>query len=637
MSEGNNYVRVSNLKNIVSILSTEKLGHAFNDTWLFKELYLGISKGERISLVGINGTGKSTLLRILSGILNPTEGKVVTERDLQIGYLEQDPKFNEDESISDFIYSINNKQQQLIREYEEAVEQENPNEDVLNRLMDEMSNENVWEYEYEIKTILSRLGIQHLEQKIATLSGGQRKRLALAKLLIDDPDVYILDEPTNHLDIETIEWLENFLTTGQKTILLVTHDRYFLDNVSNQIIELDKGKIAVFKGNYSYYLEKKAELDSADEAAFEKNKNLLRKELEWMRRQPKARSTKSKSRIDSFYDLEDKTKGRQEKSTLELSVKVSRQGNKILELHKISKAFENISILNNFDYTFKKGDRIGVAGKNGTGKSTLLNLVTGKISPDKGTINVGETTVFGYYRQGGLEFTDDERVLDVVKNIAEYITMADGKTLTASQVLTHFLFPPAKQFGMVSKLSGGEKKRLQLMRVLMKNPNFLILDEPTNDLDIDTLNVLEDFLLNFSGVLMLVSHDRYLIDRLTEQLFIFEGRGSVRIYTGNYTDYRLEQEEEKLLSKEAPKTPVHIPEPAITPIKKKLSFKEQQEMLTMEKSISEIEDKIKVLTEVLNSSNIEHTRLMEVSTEIQTLNETLEFNSLRWLELSELN
>ncbi|MDB5119175.1 MAG: transporter [Sphingobacteriales bacterium] len=619
----------------MSILSTEKLGHAFNDTWLFKELYLGISKGERISLVGINGTGKSTLLRILSGILNPTEGKVVTERDLQIGYLEQDPKFNEEESISDFIYSINNKQQQLIREYEEAVSEEIPNEDLLNKLMDEMSNENVWEYEYEIKTILGRLGIQHLEQKIATLSGGQRKRLALAKLLIDDPDVYILDEPTNHLDIETIEWLENFLTTGQKTILLVTHDRYFLDNVSNQIIELDKGKIAVFKGNYSYYLEKKAELDSADEAAFEKNKNLLRKELEWMRRQPKARSTKSKSRIDSFYELEDKTKGRQEKSQLELSVKVSRQGNKILELHKISKSFENIAILKNFDYTFKKGDRIGVAGKNGTGKSTLLNLVTGKISPDKGAINVGETTVFGYYRQGGLEFTDDERVLDVVKNIAEYITMADGKTLTASQVLTHFLFPPAKQFGMVSKLSGGEKKRLQLMRVLMKNPNFLILDEPTNDLDIDTLNVLEDFLLNFSGVLMLVSHDRYLIDRLTEQLFIFEGSGVVRIYTGNYTDYRLEQEEEKSSLKEAPKTQIQVQEALSSP-KKKLSFKEEQEILNMEKSITDIENKIKALTEELNTINIDHKRLIEVSTEIQTLNETLEFNSLRWLELSEL-
>ncbi|MGB4774121.1 MAG: ABC-F family ATP-binding cassette domain-containing protein, partial [Daejeonella sp.] len=410
----------------MSILSTEQLGHSFNDTWLFKELYVGINKGDHIALVGINGTGKSTLLRILSGILSPTSGKVVTERNLRTGYLEQDPQFNDQETISDFIYSIGNIQQQLIREYEEAVNQEVQDEKLLNRLMEELSNENAWEYEYEIKTILGRLGIQRLDQQISTLSGGQRKRLALAKLLIDDPDVYILDEPTNHLDIETIEWLENFLTTGQKTILLVTHDRYFLDNVSNQIIELDRGKLQVFKGNYSYYLEKKAELDAADEASFQKNSNLLRRELEWMRRQPKARTTKSKSRIDSFYDLDEKTRGRQVKSSLELSVNVSRQGNKILELNAINKSFNDHPVISNFSYTFKKRDRIGVAGKNGTGKSTLLNLITGKINPDSGSINVGETTSFGYYRQGGLEFKEDERVIDVVKNVAEYIIMADG-------------------------------------------------------------------------------------------------------------------------------------------------------------------------------------------------------------------
>jgi ABC transport system ATP-binding/permease protein len=529
----------------VSILSTEQLGHSFNDNWLFKDLYLGLAKGDRVALVGVNGTGKSTLLKILSGHLAPSLGKVVTERDLRIGYLEQDPQFNSQDTISDFIYSIGNKQQQLIRHYEEAISVEPHDEKLLNRLMDELSTENAWEYEYQIKTILGRLGIQRLDQQISTLSGGQRKRLALAKLLIDDPDVYIIDEPTNHLDIETIEWLENFLTTGQKTILLVTHDRYFLDNVSSQIMELDKGKLQVFKGNYSYYLEKKAEQLAAEDASFEKNSNLLRKELEWMRRQPKARTTKSKSRIDSFYDLEEKTKGRGTKSNLELSVNVSRQGNKILELKHIKKVFNGIPVINDFSYTFKKGDRIGVAGKNGTGKSTLLNIITGVIKPDSGTVGLGETTSFGYYRQGGLEFNEDERVIDVVKNVAEYITMADGKNLTASQVLTHFLFPPARQYGLVNKLSGGEKKRLQLMRVLMRNPNFMILDEPTNDLDIGTLNVLEDFLLKFPGVLMLVSHDRYLIDRLTDQLFIFEGQGSINIYSGNYTDYRLEQEEAK--------------------------------------------------------------------------------------------
>jgi ATP-binding cassette subfamily F protein uup len=616
----------------VSILSTEQLGHTFSDNWLFKDLYFGINKGDRVALVGINGTGKSTLLRILSGLLAPSLGKVVTERDLRIGYLDQDPKFQDQETISDFIYSIGNEKQQLIRQYEEAVEKDLQDEKLLNRLMDAMSNSNAWEYEYEIKTILGRMGIQNLDQKISTLSGGQRKRLALAKLLIDEPDVYILDEPTNHLDIETIEWLESYMTSGQKTILLVTHDRYFLDNVSSRIIELDRGKLQSYNGNYSYYLEKKAEQNAAEDATFNKNTNLLKKELEWMRRQPKARTTKSKSRIDSFYELEEKTSGRQIKSSLELSVNVARQGNKILELENIQKAFNGKSIINNFSYTFKKGDRIGVAGKNGTGKSTLLNIVTGAIEPDKGRVNVGETTVFGYYRQGGLEFKEDERVIDVVKNIAEYITMADGKNLTASQVLTHFLFPPAKQYGMVNKLSGGEKKRLQLMRVLMKNPNYLILDEPTNDLDIDTLNVLEDFLLNFPGILMLVSHDRYLIDRLTDQLFVFEGNGEVKIYLGNYTDYRLEQDEPKTEEKTKSQK---INEQKDSP-KKKLSFKEQKELEDIEIETKRLEQDVVSLTIELNSGITDHQKLSEIALKIKSLEDTIEVNTMRWFELSEI-
>lgn len=617
----------------MSILSTEQLGHSFNDNWLFKDLYFGLNKGDRVALVGINGTGKSTLLRILSGILQASLGKVVTERDLRIGYLEQDPQFSNQETISDFIYSIGNERQQLIRQYEEAVNQEVHDEKLLNRLMDELSNANAWEYEYEIKTILGRMGIQHLEQRIATLSGGQRKRLALAKLLIDDPDVYILDEPTNHLDIETIEWLESYMTSGQKTILLVTHDRYFLDNVSTRIIELDRGKIQNFNGNYSYYLEKKAEQNAAEDATFSKNTNLLKKELEWMRRQPKARTTKSKSRIDSFYDLEEKTKGRNVKSSLELSVNVSRQGNKILELEHVGKSFNGKPIITDFSYIFKKGDRIGVAGKNGTGKSTLLNIITGALKPDSGKVNVGETTVFGYYRQGGLEFKDDERVIDVVKNIAEYITMADGKNLTASQVLTHFLFPPAKQYGMVNKLSGGEKKRLQLMRVLMKNPNYLILDEPTNDLDIDTLNVLEDFLLNFPGILMLVSHDRYLIDRLTDQLFIFEGDGNVQIYSGNYTDYRLEQEEPKKPAKPENKAIPIAPNSETT--KRKLSFKEEKERNELETSIKELEKQTEALTSELNSGITDHHKLTDIATKIKDIKEKIDEQTFRWLELSE--
>lgn len=618
----------------MSILSTEQLGHSFNDNWLFKDLYLGLNKGDRVALVGINGTGKSTLLRILSGLLAPSLGKVVTERDLRIGYLEQDPQFQNQETISDFIYSIGNEKQKLIRQYEEAIEQDVHDEKLLNRLMNELSNANAWEYEFEIKTILGRMGIQHLEQKITTLSGGQRKRLALAKLLIDDPDVYILDEPTNHLDIETIEWLESYMTGGQKTILLVTHDRYFLDNVSSRINELDRGKLQNFNGSYSYYLEKKEEQNAAEDASFSKNTNLLKRELEWMRRQPKARTTKSKSRIDSFYDLEEKTKGRNVKSTLELNVNVSRQGNKILELENISKSFNGKPIINNFSYTFKKGDRIGVAGKNGTGKSTLLNIVTGAIQPDNGKVLVGETTLFGYYRQGGLEFKEEERVIDVVKNIAEYITMADGKNLTASQVLTHFLFPPAKQYGVVNKLSGGEKKKLQLMRVLMKNPNYLILDEPTNDLDIDTLNVLEDFLLNFPGILMLVSHDRYLIDRLTDQLFIFEGDGNVHIYSGNYTEYRLELEEPKKPAKSGSKTEKINSKPELQ--KQKLSFKEEKELESLEAETEKIEKQIEGLTTELNSGITDHAKLFEIAIKIKNLKENIDGMTMRWSELTDL-
>src|SRR5690606_4961647 len=403
--------------------------------------------------------------------------------------------------------------QQLIKAYEQVLSATDVDQRKLSELTDKISALGAWEYEHNIKTILNRLQIINFKQDISSLSGGQKKRLALAKLLIDEPDVYILDEPTNHLDIETIEWLEKLLTTGSKTVLLVTHDRYFLDNVCTEIRELDKGEIYTYKGNYTYFLEKKAEREAMDIASAEKARNLLRRELEWMRRQPQARGTKSKARIDAYYELEDKAKGPRKNETVQLSVKVSRQGSKILELDNVTKAFSAEPIISDFSYTFKKGDRIGLAGKNGTGKSTFLNLVTGIQSADTGSIVVGETTIFGYYKQGGLQFKEEDRVLDVVKNVAEYIEMANGDVITASQLLTLFLFPPEKQYNMVSKLSGGEKKRLQLMRVLMSNPNFLILDEPSNDLDIDTLNVLEEFLENYTGVLLLVSHDRYLIDK----------------------------------------------------------------------------------------------------------------------------
>jgi ATP-binding cassette subfamily F protein uup len=615
---------------VSTYISVENLGHSFHDKWLFKNITMGINRGRRVALVGINGAGKSTLLKLLAGEFSPTEGKVVRSRDLRVGYLEQDPYFKNAVTISDYIFHADNAQQQAIRKYEELLENDPENSKAIDKAMEELGDVDAWEYEYKIKTILGRLDIHHLNQTIATLSGGQKKRLALAKLLIEDPELYILDEPTNHLDIDTIEWLEKLLTEGNKTILMVTHDRYFLDNVCNEILEIDRGKIIPYVGNYEYYLEKKAERESADEAQFQKNSNLLRKELEWMRRQPQARGTKSKARIDAYYDLEEKTKGNGAKDKVELSVKTARQGNKIIELHYIVKSFDNQQVVNNFYYIFKKGDRIGLAGKNGTGKSTLLNLITGGLQPDKGEIIKGETTVFGYFHQSGITFKEDERVIDVVKNVAEFITMGDGKTITASALLTLFLFPPNKQYGFIANLSGGEKKRLQLMSILMKNPNFLILDEPTNDLDIDTLNVLEEFLTNYGGVLMMVSHDRYLLDKLTDQLFIMEGKGNVRIYNGNYSSYRLEQEESKQIKKA---------EPVVTTqsVKKtKLSYKETKELETLESEIAGIEEKIKQCNEKLNVAGIEPNKLNGLLGETDRLTEELDNKTSRWLELSEL-
>jgi ATP-binding cassette subfamily F protein uup len=617
---------------VSTYISAENLGHSFHDNWLFKNLTIGINRGRRVALVGINGAGKSTLLKILSGSLKPTEGKVAQSKDLNVGYLEQDPHFKNAVTISDYIFHADNIQQQLIRRYEELLENDPDNMKEMDKIMEEMSDIDAWDYEYKIKTILGRLDIHHLNQHISTLSGGQKKRLALAKLLIEDPEIYILDEPTNHLDIDTIEWLEKLLTEGSKTILMVTHDRYFLDNVCNEILEIDKGKIIPYFGNYGYYLEKKAEREASDEASFQKNSNLLRKELEWMRRQPKARGTKSKSRIDAFYDLEDKTKNNGPKQNVELSVKIARQGNKIMEMHDVSKGFNGNTYIDNFSYIFKKGDRIGLAGKNGSGKSTMLNLITDGLIPDSGEIVKGETTVIGYFNQAGLSFKDDERVIDIVKNVAEYITMADGKLISASALLTLFLFPPAKQYGMVAKLSGGEKKRLHLMSILMKNPNFLILDEPTNDLDIDTLNVLEEFLTNYPGILMIVSHDRYLLDKMAEQLFIMEGGGQVRIYNGNYSSYRIELEENKQAAKKpAPPAPVQ----AEAPKKAKLSFKEEKEFEGLEKEISDIELKLKETTDELNTINIEPKKLQQLTDKIAYLNKQLDTKSMRWIELSE--
>ena len=612
----------------MSILSTEQVSHSYNDRWLFTDLHFALQKGDRVALVGINGTGKSTLLKILAEIVIPSKGKVVKEKGLRIGYLAQDPDFSDLKTINDFIFSADNEQQQLIKEYEELIENEDVTSKKFLEVTEKLTALNAWEYENNIKIILSRFQISNFEQRIDSLSGGQKKRLALAKLLIDEPDIYILDEPTNHLDIETIEWLEKLLTTGNKTVLLVSHDRYFLDNICTEIRELDKGQVFLYKGNYAYFLEKKAEREANDILAADKARNLWRKELEWMRRQPQARGTKAKARIESFYDLEEKSKGPRKKEQVELSMQVSRQGNKILEIEAAGFSVPNKHILSPFSYTFKKADRIGLSGKNGSGKTTFLNLITGNIQPTEGNISIGETTKYGYYKQEGLSFKSDERVLDIVKNVADFIEMKNGEVITASQLLTKFLFPPEKQFGFVNKLSGGEKKRLQLMRVLMANPNFLILDEPSNDLDIDTLNVLEEFLENYPGVLVLVSHDRYLIDKLTEQLFIFPGDGEIVIYNGNYADYKLEQE--ALIKKPEKK----VEKAKVQEKKQKLSFKEQKEFEGLESDIETLENKVSNLTEEL-SKTTDHVALQKIAEEIELTKTTLDEKTERWMELAE--
>lgn len=617
----------------MSILSTERLGHNYHDKWLFKNLHLGLQRGDRVALVGANGAGKSSLLSILAGQLEPTEGSVVKEKGARIGYLPQNPSFQNLTSINDFIYSADNQQQSLIRRYEELIADPDAEPRKLSELSDQISALDAWEYEHNIKGILSRLQITDFSQEIGKLSGGQRKRLALAKLLIDEPDIYILDEPTNHLDIETIEWLEKLLTTGRKTVLLVTHDRYFLDTVCTEIRELNLGKMTTYAGRYSYYLEKRAEQEEEAGAALKRDRNLLRKELEWMRRQPQARGTKSKARIDAFHTLEEKTKGSTTNGDLQLTVKMSRQGGKILEIESIAKRFGAQQLIHGFSYIFKKGDRIGLAGRNGTGKSTFLNLITGTVLPDQGKITLGETTVIGYYQQGGLEIQDNERVIDIVKNVAEHISMANGETLTASQLLTQFLFPPEKQFGFASKLSGGERKRLQLMRILMQNPNFLILDEPANDLDIDTLNILEAFLVNFPGILLLVSHDRYLLDRLTDQLFVFDGAGKITLYNGNYADYKQEhgESDRRTIVNEPQKI---VPIPTKTEARKKLSYKEQREHESLSEEIPVLEQRVSEKTHALNHTN-DHGALADIAIEIEQLHRELDVKMERWMELGE--
>lgn len=649
----------------MNYLSVESVSKSYGSKVLFDKISFGLNQGQRMALIAKNGAGKSTLLKIITGKEIADAGSVTFRKDIIVTYLDQNPLLDGNSTVIEAIYNTDNPMLNAVRDYESALtafenEYNNKTSEQLELCSAQMDKLEAWDFEAKVHEILQRLKIAFLDKQISTLSGGQKKRVALAKVLIDEPHLLILDEPTNHLDVEMIEWLENYLVSRDLTLLLVTHDRYFLDSVCTEIVEIDAGKLFHYRGNFQYFVEKKAEREMMENSEIDKAKNLYKRELEWVRKMPRARGTKAKYRVDSFYEVKDKAFSKQTEEKLVLGVQMSRIGGKILEFNKIKKAFDKTKIINDFSYIFKKGEKIGVIGKNGVGKSTFLNMVMGLEMPDSGSISTGETIVFGYYSQEGLKLNEDKRVIDVVKDIAEFIPLADGSKLSASGLLTKFLFPPDVQYGFVSKLSGGERRRLYLMTILIKNPNFLILDEPTNDLDIVTLSVLEDFLTSFQGCLLVVTHDRYFMDKMVDHLFVFEGEGVVRDFPGNYTEYREKKErEEKTLIKEAKANQLQAvsksntaqelveenttrhtqnnsqPPIILNPSKKKLSFKEKFEFEELEKDIANLEaEKVKI-TEQLNASSDNHDEIIKWTGQIGNIMIQLDEKTLRWLELSE--
>lgn len=620
----------------MNYLSAELVAKTFNDKWLFKDISLGISQGEKFALVGNNGVGKSTLLKILTGEIAPDAGVVSVRQGIRMGYLTQQPNVDGEMTVRDLLFSDSNEIARVVKEYEDCIHHPDTSAERMQAVLEKMEDLNAWDYEAKAHEIVEKLGVPEFDKKFKELSGGQKKRIFLAHLLLLEPDLIIMDEPTNHLDLSAIEWMENFLSGANITLIMVTHDRYFLDNVATEIIELDRGQLFRYKGNYAYFLEKKEQREEILKVEVSKARNLLKKELEWMRRQPRARGTKSKYRVEAFYEIQEKASTDLKKDRLELDIKEARQGGKILEVEHISKKYGDLPIVTDFSYVFKKRDRIGVVGKNGIGKSTFLDMLVGKSKPDKGEINPGVTTRYGYFTQESVVLNPNNRLIEEVKEIAEFITLSDGSQVSASKFLDNFLFPPEKQYNFIEKLSGGEKKRLQLLKLLVTNPNFLILDEPTNDFDIDTLNVLEDFLDKFTGCLLLVSHDRYFMDHLVNQLFVFEGDGEIRFFNGNYSDYRdwLDEKESKSAQKEV-KAPV-IEQKQSSPEKKKASFREKQEYEKLQSEIESLEKKKTEITELLTNGSADHKQLQKWGEEIESLSRSIDEKTLRWIELSEL-
>ncbi len=627
-------------------VSVENLTKSYGIQPLFENISFHIEEGDKIALIAKNGSGKSTLLKILAGTEIADKGTVWVNKDVDVALFEQEPVFDETKSILDNIFFHDHPVLNAIKEFEALDENTNP--ELLNAAIVKMDDLGAWDFDAKVKQVLGKLNIHHLNQPVNSLSGGQRKRVALAKTLIDigfehKHVLLIMDEPTNHLDVEMVEWLENYLNKENVTLLMVTHDRYFLDAVCDEIWEMDGSELYVYKGDYPNYLEKKTARIESETASIDKAKNTYRKELEWMRKQPRARTTKSKSRQDNFYEVEKKAKKKIEDQQVELQMKMNRLGGKIIELKKVYKSYGEKVILKGFDYTFKKGDRIGVVGKNGAGKSTFVNIIQGIEPADSGKINTGETVVFGNYSQQGLVVKQDMRVIEFVKNIAEHFPLATGGSLSAAQFLQLFLFDPDKQYTFISKLSGGEKRRLHLLSILFRNPNFLILDEPTNDLDLPTLGVLENFLSEFPGCLMIVSHDRYFMDRLVDHLFVFEGNGAITDFPGNYSQYRdwLKDQEQlpdtsSALSMKKDPEPKTENKPTETAGKRKASFKEKREFEQLEKDIAELNKEKEQVTAQLSDSNTPFEELQKLSLRIGELTRSLDEKELRWLELSDV-
>lgn len=623
---------------MATILQVEQLTKSFGDLVLFKDISFGINEGDKTGLIATNGSGKTTLLNILAGHEGYDAGNIVFRNNSRVSYLPQDPYYPENLTVLEACFSSSNEIARLIARYEAALCTDNVK--AMERLIPEMDHFKAWDYESRIKQILSQLKIVRLEQPIKELSGGQLKRVALANALITEPDFFILDEPTNHLDLEMIEWLENYLRHSAMSVFMVTHDRYFLDRVCNQILEIDRQVLYRYNGNYNYFLEKREERINARNAEIEKASNLLRKELEWIRRQPQARGHKAKFRIDAFYELEKKSKQINAENQLALNMKASYIGSKIFEAKNVCKRFGDTIILNDFSYTFSRYEKMGIVGNNGVGKSMFLKLLLGLENPDSGVFDIGETVRFGYYSQEGLIVDEQKTVLDIINEIAEVIYFDNGTKLTASQLLSHFLFPPSKQHSFVYKLSGGEKRRLYLCTVLMKNPNFLVLDEPTNDLDIITLNVLEEYLKHFNGCLIIVSHDRYFMDKMVDHLLVFEGNGKIRDFPGNYSLFRAwkeQQDIEKKNRKSEPKNVQSVPKKEINiAVKKKLSYKERLEYEVLDKEIPLLEKEKSVLEAELSSGTLTSDELLTKSCRISELIDELDAKSVRWLELGEL-